>query len=80
MKKKSLDRPEVEAMAKFYVDPANAKLVDEVGYVSLPASIAPKVNARIADRKVGSVFEGRDSQQGESGRFAVGKSECIPCG
>lgn len=61
VKKKSLDRPEVEAMAKFFVAPENAKLVDEVGYVSLPASIEQKVAARITERKTGSVFEGKGS-------------------
>lgn len=61
VKKTALDKPEVEAMARFYVAPQNAKLVDEVGYVSLPASIEPKVSARITDRKVGSVFEGKGS-------------------
>ncbi|MDX2244824.1 MAG: PstS family phosphate ABC transporter substrate-binding protein [Leptolyngbyaceae cyanobacterium bins.302] len=64
VKKKALERPEVEAMARFYVAPENAKLVDEVGYVSLPASIEPKVAARITDRKVGSVFEGKGSTTG----------------
>ncbi len=64
VKKASLDKPEVKAMAEFYVDPANAKLVDEVGYVSLPASITPKVKARIEQRKIGSVFEGRGSTVG----------------
>ncbi|MDX2243410.1 MAG: PstS family phosphate ABC transporter substrate-binding protein [Leptolyngbyaceae cyanobacterium bins.302] len=61
VKKKSLDRPEVEAMAKFFVAPENAKLVDEVGYVSLPASFEQKIAARITERKTGSVFEGKGS-------------------
>ncbi|WP_421655534.1 PstS family phosphate ABC transporter substrate-binding protein [Leptothermofonsia sp. ETS-13] len=59
--KKSLDRPEVEAMAKFYVAPENAKLVEEVGYVALPASFEEKIAARIAERKTGSVFQGKGS-------------------
>lgn len=61
VKKTSLDKPEVEAMAKFYIAPENAKLVDEVGYVSLPASIEKKVSSRIGERKTGSVFEGKGS-------------------
>jgi phosphate transport system substrate-binding protein len=64
VKKTALDKPEVLAMTKFYIDPANAKLVDEVGYVSLPAPVEAKVNARLEARTIGSVFEGKGSTKG----------------
>ncbi len=64
VKKKSLERPEVEAMAKFYINPANANLISEVGYVPLPADIEQRVAVRIAERKTGSVFEGKGSTTG----------------
>jgi phosphate transport system substrate-binding protein len=64
VKKTALDKPEVLAMTKFYVDPANAKFVDEVGYVSLPAPVEAKVNARLEARTIGSVFEGKGSTAG----------------
>jgi len=53
----SLDKPQVKAFIEFYIDPANASLIDEVGYVSLPSNINSKVKARLDGRKPGSVFE-----------------------
>jgi phosphate transport system substrate-binding protein len=64
VKKTSLDKPEVMAMVKFYIDPANATLVDEAGYVSLPKPVEAKVNARLEARTLGSVFDGKGSTKG----------------
>lgn len=58
IKKTSLDNPAVEAFARFQIDPANADLISEVGYVPLPTEIEDLAEARIAERKTGSVFEG----------------------
>lgn len=58
VKTTSLDKPAVRAFAEFQLAAENANLVEETGYVPLPADILPLVEARLADVKVGSVFEG----------------------
>ncbi|WP_448602688.1 PstS family phosphate ABC transporter substrate-binding protein [Thermoleptolyngbya sp.] len=58
IKTTSLDNPAVAAFARFQIDPANAGLISEVGYVPLPTEIEDLAEARIAERKTGSVFEG----------------------
>ncbi|QQE64760.1 phosphate-binding protein [Leptolyngbya sp. BL0902] len=65
VKTTSLENPAVKAFVEFYLDMANAPLIDEVGYVSLPADMNAKVLERLATTKTGSVFEGGS---------AVGKS------
>lgn len=59
------ENPAVKAFVDFYIDMANASLIDEVGYVSLPAELNAKVQERAASATTGSVFEGGS---------AVGKS------
>lgn len=61
VKQSVADDPAVAAFVDFYLDPANANLVDEVGYVSLPEGIYDKANARFEDQTTGSVFEGGSS-------------------
>lgn len=56
--KKALERPEVKAFVDFYMATENAPLVSEAGYIALPDDVYPKAQARIAEGKVGSVFEG----------------------
>jgi phosphate transport system substrate-binding protein len=58
IKTTSLDNPAVEAFAKFQIDPANADLISEVGYVPLPGEIEDIAEAKIDQRKTGSVFDG----------------------
>ncbi|HEY9625836.1 MAG TPA: PstS family phosphate ABC transporter substrate-binding protein [Coleofasciculaceae cyanobacterium] len=57
--KKSADRPEVKQFIDYYL--SNTQLVTEVGYVVLPADAYAAVKAHWDDRKVGSVFAGRDT-------------------
>lgn len=52
------ENPAVKAFVDFYLDQANASLIDEVGYVSLPAELNTKVQERAANAVTGSVFEG----------------------
>lgn len=58
VKKTSLDNPAVRAFADFQIDPANQKLISEVGYVPLPQDLVPKAQARIANATIGTIFEG----------------------
>jgi phosphate transport system substrate-binding protein len=58
VKASSLDNPAVAAFARFQIDPANAGLIEEVGYVPLPAEVEDLVSKRIDERKTGSVFNG----------------------
>ncbi|BAU44355.1 PstS family phosphate ABC transporter substrate-binding protein [Leptolyngbya sp. O-77] len=58
VKSTSLDNPAVEAFARFQIDPANAGLVSEVGYVPLPPEIQAPSTARIDERKIGTLFNG----------------------
>ncbi|MBF2083751.1 PstS family phosphate ABC transporter substrate-binding protein [Thermoleptolyngbya sp. C42_A2020_037] len=58
IKTTSLDNPAVAAFARFQIDPANAGLISEVGYVPLPTEIEDLAEARIEQRKTGSVFGG----------------------
>jgi phosphate transport system substrate-binding protein len=52
------ENPAVQAFVDFYLDMANASLIEEVGYVPLPAEINAKVQERAANAVTGSVFEG----------------------
>ncbi|HEY9761104.1 MAG TPA: PstS family phosphate ABC transporter substrate-binding protein [Trichocoleus sp.] len=58
VKTTSLEKPAVKAFAEFQIDAANAGLVQETGYVPLPADVLPLVETRLASAKAGSVFEG----------------------
>lgn len=55
---KAAERPEVQAFIKFYMQNAE-KLVAEVKYVPLPASVYQIALQRFESRKTGSVFEGK---------------------
>ncbi|MBE9157354.1 PstS family phosphate ABC transporter substrate-binding protein [Nodosilinea sp. LEGE 06152] len=58
VKQSVADDPAIAAFVDFYIDSANANLVDEVGYVSLPEEINEKVVARFENKTTGTVFEG----------------------
>jgi len=57
VKKESLARPEVKAFLDFYLAQVE-KVSKEVGYVALPAEVAPKVAERLKAGKVGTTFSG----------------------
>lgn len=57
--KQSAERPEVQRFVDFYL--SNTDLVAEVGYVPLPDDGYTSVRGHFSDRKVGSVFAGRDT-------------------
>lgn len=58
IKSTSLDNPAVEAFTRFQIARANAGLIEEVGYVPLPAEIESLATSRVDERKVGTVFDG----------------------
>ncbi|MBL8743987.1 MAG: PstS family phosphate ABC transporter substrate-binding protein [Myxococcales bacterium] len=60
---KALDRAEVKAFMKYYVDNVG-KLSAQVGYIALPDVAFPALQKRLDDRKTGSVFNGKGSQVG----------------
>jgi phosphate transport system substrate-binding protein len=53
----SLQRPEVNAFTKFYIDNA-AALAKSAGYIALDDSIYVKVRERLAQRAIGTAFGG----------------------
>jgi phosphate transport system substrate-binding protein len=63
--KKSLERPEVLAFGKFYLEQAK-DLVTEVGYVPLPDKAYTLGLERVDKRVIGTMFEGKGSQVGVS--------------
>jgi phosphate transport system substrate-binding protein len=62
---KALDKPEVARFVGFYLDKAG-ELVEEVGYVPLPAEAYKLAKGRVAERMTGSLFGGKGSQVGVS--------------
>lgn len=58
VRKSSLERPEVKAFVDFYLDPENVGLVQEVGYVQLPAAVYEKAQARLNNQTTGTSFGG----------------------
>lgn len=60
---KALDRPEVAAFVDFYLQNAS-ELVDEVGYIPLPATAYELAQARVERRITGSMFGGKGSRVG----------------
>lgn len=63
--KSAVERPEVNAFMKFYVENA-PKLVGEVGYIALPDKAYSLVAKRLSERKPGSLFGGSGSKVGVS--------------
>ncbi|MEM8641566.1 MAG: PstS family phosphate ABC transporter substrate-binding protein [Cyanobacteria bacterium P01_G01_bin.54] len=61
VKTASLENPAVAAFVDYQLAEANASLIEEVGYVPLPADIAEKVNARVEGQTTGSIYEGGSS-------------------
>jgi phosphate transport system substrate-binding protein len=59
-------RPEVHGFARFYVDPDNAQLTREVGYVPLSTATLLTVERRLESTLIGSIFGGRGSVVGVS--------------
>ncbi|MDW8107177.1 MAG: PstS family phosphate ABC transporter substrate-binding protein [Armatimonadota bacterium] len=60
---KSLERPEVAAFVKFYIQNAG-KLAEEVGYIPLPDKVYELVLQRVEKRITGSAFGAHGSQVG----------------
>ncbi|MBK6517753.1 MAG: PstS family phosphate ABC transporter substrate-binding protein [Polyangiaceae bacterium] len=65
LSKKSLERPEVMALGKFYLAEA-PKLVPEVGYVPLQPKAYELATARVEKKLTGSLFAGKGGQVGVS--------------
>ena len=63
--KKSLNRAEVAEFVNFYLE-RGRRLVDQVGYISLPAHAYALGIERVSAGRVGTVFGGRGSQVGVS--------------
>jgi phosphate transport system substrate-binding protein len=63
VKSSSLDREEVGAFIKFYIENA-AELASEVGFVALPDEAYKLVMARFTSKKIGSVFGAEGAQVG----------------
>src|SRR5262249_43935482 len=59
-------RPEVRALAQFFVGPAGTKIVGDVGYVPLPPATMLIVSRRLDKNVVGSIFRGKGSVVGVS--------------
>jgi phosphate transport system substrate-binding protein len=59
VKKEALNRPEVKAFMEFQSDPANRKLISEVGYIPLPDDVYAASRERLSKGLVGSVFKGK---------------------
>jgi len=57
-------RPEVRALAHFYVDPEHARYVHEAGYAPLPPATLLSVARRLDLGVTGSIFSGRGSVLG----------------
>jgi phosphate transport system substrate-binding protein len=64
VKKASATKPEVKAFVEFQMNPANKKLVSEVGYVPLSDEIYTAANERFKKGTIGSVFAGKGSAVG----------------
>jgi len=62
--KASAGRPAVRALARSYVDPENAKYVQDVGYVPLPTATLLATGRRFDSGVTGSIFGGRGSVLG----------------
>lgn len=60
----SAERPAVHALARSYVDPENAKSVQEVGYVPLPTATLLATGRRLDSGMAGSIFGGQGSVLG----------------
>ncbi|MBD1998633.1 PstS family phosphate ABC transporter substrate-binding protein [Leptolyngbya sp. FACHB-541] len=52
----ALEEPHIQEFLNFYVDEANASLVEEVGYVPLGDELTPLVQARLENGVTGSAF------------------------
>ncbi len=63
VRKDALDRPEVEAFVRFYLQKA-PELVKEVGYIPLSARSYELARERVDKRITGSLFGGKGSQVG----------------
>jgi phosphate transport system substrate-binding protein len=59
VKKEALSKPAVKAFAEFFIDPANAGLISEVGYVPIPTETMKVIQEHLKAEKTGSIFEGK---------------------
>jgi phosphate transport system substrate-binding protein len=59
VKKESLEnKPQVRAFAQYHLNPANNKLISQVGYIPLPENVYQKAQNRLSQGTVGTMFEG----------------------
>jgi len=58
----SLDRAEVREFVRFYVNPANAELISQTGYIPFPRPTYEQATQRLNNGTVGTVFGGTGSQ------------------
>jgi phosphate transport system substrate-binding protein len=58
VKKKTLARPEVKSFVNYYLDPANSKLVSEVGYIPMSKAVYQGAQTRLAKQTTGTIFKG----------------------
>ena len=63
VKKQSAERPEIQKFIAFYLE-KGPHLVDEVGYIALPADAYKLAKKRFDGRVTGSLFGGKGSQVG----------------
>jgi phosphate transport system substrate-binding protein len=61
---RAAQRPEVRALAHFYLDPEHARYVHDVGYAPLPPATLLSVARRLDAGVTGSIFQGRGSVLG----------------
>ncbi len=54
----SLERPEVREFVRFYLDPANTRLIKSTGYVPFPEQYYRQGWQRVEARQVGTIFGG----------------------
>ena len=71
--KESAASPAVHALARSYVDPENARYVQEVGYVPLPMATLLATGRRLDSGVTGSIFGGRGSATRSDGRQFRGR-------
>ncbi len=64
VKQSAATRPEVKAFTDFYLDPENANLVIQVGYVPLPTLTLCSAQSRVNRSMTGSMFGGTGSVLG----------------
>ena len=55
------EKPAVAAFVNYQIDPANASYIAETGYIPMPEDIVAKVQTRLTNLTLGSIYEGGSS-------------------